>query len=92
MTFSEAIIVVKQYPEIAGVFNRFHAHVVECAKDGKHYAGSMQFSVDGECFYYAGESYLDERDGKHHTIFNGGKHTPWRSRQLLAEGKTWIVR
>ena len=92
MKFSEAIEVVKQYPEIVDIFNRFHAHVKECAMNDKHFAGSWQFSVDGECFYYAGESYLDERDGKYHTTFSGGKHTPWRSRELLAEGKTWIVR
>ena len=92
MTYTEAMKIVKQFPEFVSILNNFNAHVLKCQASEQQYAGSWQFSVDGECFYYSGESYFDERDEKYHTLFEGGKHTPWRSRQLLAENRTWIVR
>ena len=92
MKYSEAMKIVKQYPELSALVNRIRERTIEKANNDEHCAGSWQFSVDGECFYFGYESYLDERDGKYHAKFNGGKHTPWRSRQLLERGETWIVR
>ena len=33
MKFSEAIKIVKQFPELCAIVNNFHNHVVECAKN-----------------------------------------------------------
>ena len=69
MKFAEAMKIVKQYPELSALVARIRERTIEFAKNDKHCAGSWQFSVDGECFYFGYESYLDERDGKYHAEY-----------------------
>lgn len=89
MKYSEAIKAAKSNPEFARKMENFRTHI-----EDTHGAGSIQFSFDGnfcEAFYYSVENYLDERDGKYHTLIGGGRHTATRSLQLIRDGRTHVL-
>lgn len=60
--------------------------------NNNHAVTSLQFSVDGECFYYSGEALYDEELNDYVPLFEGGKHTKARSKYLLERGETMVIR
>ena len=89
MKYSEAIKIAKQNPEFAAKMEQFKKHIEET-----HGAGSIQFSFDGnfcEAFYWSVENYFDERDGKFHTLIEGGKHNARRSMYLINRDRTFVL-
>lgn len=89
MKYSEAIKAARKHPVLSAKMDNFKKYIEEA-----HGAGSIQFSFEGnycEAFYWAVESYFDERDGKYHTLIQGGKHTVKRSMYLINHDRTFVL-
>lgn len=84
MKYSEAIKVALRNPEFKAMYTAFRA--------GGFVNGSLQFSVDGEAFFYGYEKVYDETTGETGIKFRGGKHNDYRAATLLARGETFIIR
>ena len=68
-------------------YNRFRDGVM---KNG--IAGSIQFSIADEAFYYSGEAIYNEETGEVGFEFKGGKHTPRRAAYLINRGLCYEIK
>ena len=86
MKYSEAIKIAKSNAEFARKFDNFKKLVYN-----DEIAGSIQFAIGNEAFYYAGEAVYNEATGEYEYEFRGGKHTPRRAAYLIGKGQTFVI-
>ena len=86
MKYSEAIKVAMNNAEFARKFDNFKKLVYN-----NETAGSIQFAIGDEAFYYAGEAVYNEATGEYEYEFRGGKHTPRRAAYLINRGQTFVI-
>ena len=87
MTYAQAIQRATKDPEFAKTYNRFREQVTN-----NQAAGSIQFHIGDEAFYYAGENVYDETTSKRTPTFHGGKHSPRRAAYLISRGQSYEIR
>lgn len=87
MKYSEAIKKAMKNAEFANMIQRFKAQVAE-----DHIAGSVQFHIGDEAFYFGGEAVYNEATGEHETYFKGGKHSPNRAAYLIRTGYSMEIK
>ena len=85
MKYSEAIKIALQNPEFKSMYSAFRA-------GGFIANGSLQFSVDGEAFFYGFEKIYDDATGVTAIRFRGGKHNPYRAAALIERGESFVIR
>ena len=86
MKYSEAIKIAEKNPEFARTLANFKKSIYNGGS-----AGSVQFAIGDEAFFYAGESIYNEATGEREYEFRGGKHTPRRAAYLINRGETFII-
>ena len=86
MKYSEAIKVAKNNADFARTIANFEKSVRD-----HHIAGSVQFAIGDEAFFYSGEAVYDETTGEYEFVFRGGKHTPRRAAYLIDRGQTFVI-
>lgn len=86
MKYSEAIKIALRNPEFARKFDNFKKLVYN-----DETAGSIQFAIGDEAFYYAGEAVYNEATGEYEYEFCGGKHTQRRAAYLIKHDLTFII-
>ena len=86
MKYSEAIKVAMKNVEFANRLDAFKRDVSE-----NHIAGSLQFSIGNEAFYFGGEAVYDLESNVYHVHFKGGKHTEKRAAYLIGKGQTFVI-
>lgn len=85
MKYSDAIKIALQNPEFKAMYSAFRA-------GGFTVNGSLQFSVDGEAFFYGFEKIYDEMTGETAIRFRGGKHNAYRAAVLIGRGESFVIR
>lgn len=86
MKYADALRQALTNPEFVLRYHAFRKSV-----ESEHIAGSIQFSIGDDAFYFSGECVYNSETDSYESIYKGGKHNPKRSLYLIRCGYTFVV-